>query len=318
MEKNYSYVQVPTNLLYLLDSYCYHTIALLIQEESYWKSKGKLSNGYFIKPIEEISNILGFANDKDTRLTLEALYRAGFIRIQTEIGKRKPAKFSICWDKIEMLAEKTITDILKFEEKISKLGRKELITYCSTEPDTNCHTKCSTNCTPTIDNIDKTDNIENIDKLNNIDKRKYLVNNIFSDSSNSFDRSKNEEAKPIDDSSISSNERNFDSKVDELLYPTTQVEKEEPKPQPQIPSYDDIPFGDTEALKDFIETSLDLVAQASCELITVPHYSNLYDDVLKAYRELNNTDLKTTKAAVWEKYNALVKEYSQLSRSWAS
>lgn len=317
MEKNtrnecsHSFVPMPTNLIYLLDNDCFKIMAVLIQEESYWKSKDRLSpEGFFFKSIDELTQQLNYGNAKDVRLTLEALFRASLVDIKATDGVRHTAAMRINWNTIKEISEKTITDIIKFENRICKLKRTEQITYadkmttkvrtkvetdCASKLDTelntncrtDCHTNLSTNCTPTIDNIDKIENQDNLDKSNKIDKRKYLVNNIISDSSNSFDRSKNEEAKPIDDSSISSIERKFDNKEAAPLYPTAQAEEAESKPQPQIPSYNDIPFGDTETLKRFYDKCIDLIAQSAYNLVEIPDKKALFSEAIQAYKEVN-------------------------------
>ena len=43
----YQFTPTPTNLMFFVDSDCLKMMNLLIQEESYWKSKGKLVDGYF-------------------------------------------------------------------------------------------------------------------------------------------------------------------------------------------------------------------------------------------------------------------------------
>lgn len=160
---NYSFTPVPTTFLYLMDSDCYKAMSLLMQEESYWKTKERLSHGYFYKSMEEIKNVLSMKNEKDARLTIEALYRRQLIDVLATDGKRQPLKIKLNWSKINEYATMSITDILKFETPIAKLKRDETLTYCQhlVEVTDENEAHLDTICTPTINNIE---NKENIDK----------------------------------------------------------------------------------------------------------------------------------------------------------
>ena len=158
---DYQFVPVPTELLFALDPYCLKAIAVMIDKESYWKSRSKVCNGYFTLSVEELAECLCLENRKDARLTLEALYRAGLIDVKAEAGKRLGAKVKLNWD--EMKKERF--------EAIEKLPRSESITYCTesggttggTADGTTYGTTDDTNCTATLEQeieIEKEQDIE--------------------------------------------------------------------------------------------------------------------------------------------------------------
>ena len=138
---DYQFVPVPTELIFALDPYCLKTIAIMIDKESYWKSRSKVFNGYFTLSVEELAEYLCLENRKDARLTLEALYRAGLIDIKVEVGKRFGAKVKLNWS--EMKRERL--------EGIEKLPRTEKITYCTDGERTTIGTREGTNCTATLE-----------------------------------------------------------------------------------------------------------------------------------------------------------------------
>lgn len=204
-EINYQFTPVPTNLIYMLDSHCLHLMVALLQKYYYWKSKNKLApDDTFYYSLNEIDDVLGNANQKDTRLTIEALFRAGLIRVESYNGRRFTTRFGINWDAIEDIEKMTLQDIKASEVFIDKLPRNSQITYtkCSTDctpiRDTDCSTDCSTNCTPTIDNINNINNninniYNNIDNINNKNlnniikenKKENILENILGESVNS-------------------------------------------------------------------------------------------------------------------------------------
>lgn len=148
---DYQFVPVPTELVFALDPYCLKAIAIMIDKESYWKSRSKVFNGYFTLSVEELAEYLCLENRKDARLTLEALYRAGLIDIKVEVGKRFGAKVKLNWN--EMKKERL--------EAIEKLQRTEKITYCTDGEGTTIGTTEGTNCTATLEQeIEKEIDIE--------------------------------------------------------------------------------------------------------------------------------------------------------------
>lgn len=176
IEKNY--LQVPVNFIYMLDRHCFHLMSVLLQKYSYWKNTGKLSeDDTFFMSLNELDDVLGNANQKDTRLTIEALYRAGLLRVENYNGKRITTKFGINWKMIEDINNMSIQELKDSNLYIQKLPRTERITYCSTNCVQNVY-KLYTNCTPTINNINNIDNINNIYNKNYNIKEKENINII--------------------------------------------------------------------------------------------------------------------------------------------
>ena len=165
---DYQFVPVPTELVFALDPCCLKAMAVMIDRESYWKSRNKVFNGYFTLSVEELAEYLCLENRKDARLTLEALYRAGLIDVKAEAGKRIGAKVKINWEVIEN------GDL----DSVEKLPRSESITYCI---DKNCSTTGTTSntfCTATLEieqdkeiekEIDKEQEVEQDKETHNID-----------------------------------------------------------------------------------------------------------------------------------------------------
>ena len=169
---NYQFTAIPTIFIYLMDNDCFKLFSILLQKETYWNNKSKLNDGYFIKSISELSDELGLSNRKDVHTIIEALYVKNIIDVVVEPRKYKTAKFKLNWEVINSYLNKSIYDVLEFEDKITKLNRNSIITYTNnvTNIDTNIDTKCNT----TIDNIN---NIENKDNINNI--KNNIDNNII-------------------------------------------------------------------------------------------------------------------------------------------
>lgn len=189
---NYQFTAIPTIFIYLMDNDCFKLFSILLQKESYWNNKSKLNDGYFIKSISELSDELGLSNRKDVHTIIEALYIRNIIDVVVEPRKYKTAKFKLNWEIINSYLDKSIYDVLEFEEKITKLNRNSVITYTSnvtnnvTSNDTNIDTIIDTKCNTTINNINNIDKIENKDNINNIDnninnKIEEKENNIIND-----------------------------------------------------------------------------------------------------------------------------------------
>lgn len=179
IEKNY--LQVPVNFLFMMDRHCFQLMAVLLQKYFYSKNTGKLSeDDTFLMSLTELDDVLNNANQKDTRLTIEALYRAGLIRVENYNGKRNITKFGINWKMVEDINNMIIQDLKDGDLYIQKLPRTERITYCSTNCIQNVY-KLYTNCTPNINNID---NIYNINNKNNINNNLNINNNILKEKEN--------------------------------------------------------------------------------------------------------------------------------------
>jgi hypothetical protein len=170
----YQFTANPLNLMFILDSDCLKILNLLIQEESYWKSKGKLVDNYFFKSINDLKDDMFMSNDQDVRLTLEALYINELIDIIPQGEQHKASQFKLNLEKINEIDKLSITEVKKFFPRICKLRRGTKCTYVDRVDvgsiEQGVH-KLSTNCTltstPKLDNIDKSNKIDNKDKIEN-------------------------------------------------------------------------------------------------------------------------------------------------------
>ena len=183
---NYRFTAIPTNFIYLMDNDCFKLFAILLQKETYWESKGMLKEGYFIKSISELAEELNLKNRKDVHTIIEALYRKGLISIQVQARKYNTAKFKLNWNIINEYLDKSIYDLMEFEERIVKLNRNEIITYTDNVTDnvtsnvTNYVTNNDTKCNTTKDNIDNKENKNNNTNNKNISRiynKEYTNNN---------------------------------------------------------------------------------------------------------------------------------------------
>lgn len=193
----YQFIPAPLNLFYICDIYTYSLLLTLIQKESYWKLKDKLSDGFFYMSIEEIGDIILLDNRNDIRCTIEALYINGIIDVKCKgIGRGSKNKianeFKINYDKIKEFDEMSIFDIKEFDVRIEKLKRGSKVTYDKKqdlkddEPCKKMNTKHSiqhsvqdsvqivskvvSKVVPTtIYNIEEKEKIENLNKIDNID-----------------------------------------------------------------------------------------------------------------------------------------------------
>jgi len=181
----YQFTANPLNLMFILDSDCLKMLNLLIQEESYWKSKGKLVDGYFFKSIDDLKKHMLMSNDQDVRLTLDALYINKLIDIIPQGQQHKASKIRINLERINEVDKMTITDVEKFLPKVLKLKRGSKCSYLdkkggnSITPEatilsTDCTSNCTQHSTPKLYKIDKSNNIDKID--NNI-----IVDNIIAE-----------------------------------------------------------------------------------------------------------------------------------------
>lgn len=207
----YQFTASPLILMYIMDSDCLKMLNLLIQEESYWRSQGKLVDGYFFKSINDLKEDMFMTNDQDLRLTIEALYRNGLVDVINQGEKRKASKFKINMNKIIEIDSKSIIEVKKFYPRICKLKRGDVCTFmkrkdcindqnkevgnvsnidkvfestancttdCNTNCTTDCNTHCSTTCTPKLDKsylLNKSDSSNKID--DNINNNNIIINN---------------------------------------------------------------------------------------------------------------------------------------------
>jgi len=152
----YQFIPAPLNLFYVCDVYTYSLLLALIQKESYWKLKDKLSSdGYFFMSIEEISDTIYLFDRADIRCTIEALYINDIIDVRCNgLGRGAKNKianeFKINYDKIKEFDEMSIFDIKEFNVRIEKLKRGTKVTYdttCSEEPCKRARKKVNTKST---------------------------------------------------------------------------------------------------------------------------------------------------------------------------
>lgn len=135
MKTDYQITKVPTKLMKACDIYTRSLLFFLVDEESYWKTKGKLKDGFFHVSTEKMGEMLELNNRKDISCVIDALYRAGIIDVKHEgIGKGKNNKikyaFKINWDKI-IEYDSIQFENLEFFKNIRKLSRNDEITYLS-------------------------------------------------------------------------------------------------------------------------------------------------------------------------------------------
>lgn len=129
----YQFTASPLNLMYSLDSDCFKMMNLLIQEDSYWNSKGKLVDNYFFKSVNDLKEDMFMSNDQDVRLTLEALYVNGLIDIINQGEQHKASKFRINLERISEIDKMSILDVKKFLPRIFKLKRGSICSYMKKE-----------------------------------------------------------------------------------------------------------------------------------------------------------------------------------------
>ena len=232
MEKNekqieYQFIAAPLTLFYLCDVYTYSLLLALIQKETYWKSKGKLSDdGYFFMSIEEISDTIYLFDRADIRCTIEALYINDIIDVRCNgLGRGAKNKianeFKINYDKIKEYDEMSIFDIKEFNIRIEKLKRGTKVSYdkqeleeASKEPGKKVNTKSVQDSTQhskqdstqiasnvatttiyNIDNLNKKEKIDNIDKIENKNNLNNIEDNIYNNICNN--KNEKDEVKEI-------------------------------------------------------------------------------------------------------------------------
>jgi len=182
------FTTIPTNFIYLLDNECYKLMSILIQKESYWKSKGRLKDGWFVKTTKELSKELGCMNNKDVSCTIQSLVDNSLIEVAAYDGKRMSASFRICWDIVNEMNDISLFDIEEFSYKrICKLPRNAQITY-NKSSDIKEMASTVTDCIPTINNINNNNDIaianlakdedieETVVECNEIDTEDNIIN----------------------------------------------------------------------------------------------------------------------------------------------
>ena len=127
---NIKFTPIPTSLIYTCDGNCLKLVSLLINKESYWKSKGKLDNGFFFMTIEDISKSIHLSQ-KTINQSIEGLYRKEIIEVISEgtKGKRYTNRFRINWNKINDLDKLTIEELCHLSNQINSSKRKDKLNY---------------------------------------------------------------------------------------------------------------------------------------------------------------------------------------------
>lgn len=170
-----SFTRLPTKLIYTLDSDLLKMLAILIQQESYWKEHKKIgTDGSFYKPMKEFADCFRKKNYQDVRLILQTLQAEGFINTISSRGGKQANYYRICWDKIATYNDMKIPQLLqspmiRAEKRASKkkievstvlYQQKEIDSTESYQQDSELIVQ---DCTTTIDNIINKENNTTID-----------------------------------------------------------------------------------------------------------------------------------------------------------
>lgn len=170
--KDIPFTRLPTKLIYTLDSDLLKMLAILIQQESYWKEHKKLGgNGSFYKPIKEFADCFRKKNLQDVRLILQTLQAEGFIEIISSKGGKQANYYRINWNKVEAYNDIPIPQLIqspmiRTAKRTSKNSVEDnTVLYQQIEDDSTIsyqqdNSLIVRDCTTTIDNI------QNINVLN--------------------------------------------------------------------------------------------------------------------------------------------------------
>lgn len=108
------FTRLPTKLIYALDSDLLKMLAVLIQQESYWKEHKKVGkDGSFYKPIKEFADIFRKKNLQDVRLMLQTLQSEGFVEILSSKGGKQANYYRINWNKVEAYNDIPIPQLIQ-------------------------------------------------------------------------------------------------------------------------------------------------------------------------------------------------------------
>ncbi|WP_304250937.1 hypothetical protein [Phocaeicola plebeius] len=169
------FTRLPTKLIYTLDSDLLKMLAVLIQQESYWKEHKKIGrDGSFYKPMKEFADCFRKKNLQDVRLILQTLQSEEFIEIISSNKGKQANYYRICWDKIASYNDKAIPQLIQSPmiRTAKRAGTKRIddstISYQQEEIDsTELYQQdrglIVRDCTTTIDNIKNINNNITID-----------------------------------------------------------------------------------------------------------------------------------------------------------
>lgn len=184
------FTRLPTKLIYTLDSDLLKMLAVLIQQESYWKEHKKIgSDGSFYKPVKEFADIFRKKNLQDVRLMLQTLQSEGFIEILSSKGGKQANYYRICWNKIEAYNNIPISQLVNnpMLKTIKRTTKKSVgdstALYQQIESDSTIlyqqdRDLIVRDCTSTIDNIQNINNNINID---NTTSTKFPLHDAYKD-----------------------------------------------------------------------------------------------------------------------------------------
>lgn len=176
---------LPTKLIYTLDSDLLKMLAILIQQESYWKEHKKIgSDGCFYKPVKEFADIFRKKNLQDVRLMLQTLQSEGFIEILSSKGGKQANYYRICWNKIEAYNDIPIPQLINAPmlKTIKRATKKSIgdstALYQQIENDSTIsyqqdNSLIVRDCTTTIDNIQNINNNITIDSSTTVESPLY-------------------------------------------------------------------------------------------------------------------------------------------------
>ena len=202
--KDIPFTRLPTKLIYTLDSDLLKMLAILIQQESYWKEHKKLGgNGSFYKPIKEFADCFRKKNLQDVRLILQTLQSEGFIEIIFNNKGKQANYYRICWDNIVSYNDKAISQLIqspmiRTAKRTSKKSIEDsTVSYQQIENDSTISYQQDRDlvvrdCTTTIDNTQNINNNITIDNTTSIksplhDAYKDRLDSLLSDYTNESD-----------------------------------------------------------------------------------------------------------------------------------
>ena len=195
---------LPTKLVYILDSDLLKMLAVLIQQESYWKEHKKIgSDGSFYKPMKEFADIFRKKNLQDVRLMIQTLQSEGFVEILSSKGGKQANYYRINWNKVEAYNNIPIPQLIQSPmiRTVKRTSKKSVedntVLYQQIDDDSTIsyqqdNSLIVRDCTTTIDNIQNINNNTTIDNTTSIksplhDAYKDRLDSLLSNYTNESD-----------------------------------------------------------------------------------------------------------------------------------
>ena len=195
---------LPTKLIYILDSDLLKMLAVLIQQESYWKEHKKIgSDGSFYKPMKEFADIFRKKNLQDVRLMIQTLQSEGFVEILSSKGGKQANYYRINWNKVEAYNNIPIPQLIQSPmiRTVKRTSKKSVedntVLYQQIDDDSTIsyqqdNSLIVRDCTTTIDNIQNINNNTTIDNTTSIksplhDAYKDRLDSLLSNYTNESD-----------------------------------------------------------------------------------------------------------------------------------